>query len=161
MAEWTRRKLTAETVAPALIRAENKGKAQATPSPVRPQVWKGSGLICYGREFAPNTGYWTTQWFCFFFIPTFPIRSFFVDKDSLAAGGVARRMPLHLRQVLRTYAFVLITAAFIAAGLKSADDLSDAKHEFAALGLVGISVLFPIFFVQILRRNARCGRPIK
>jgi hypothetical protein len=156
MAEWDRRQLTADQVAPALARAEERAETLAAPSPARSQTWRGTGLVCYGREFAPGAGYITTQWLCVFLLPLVPVRSFRLDRDS---GGIASGVPLHFPQIGRTYAFLLVAAVCIVAGFWFASKLSDTGHDFAAVAVMGVAVLAPVFLVQGLRRKARQHRP--
>lgn len=159
MAEWSRRRLTAEMVAPIMARTETREEMLAEPNPTRPQTWKGIGMICYGREFAPKVGYITTQWFCLFFLPILPLQSFYVDRDGLDTSGIPTEIPMRIRQVLRTYSFLIAAAVFISAGGCLAAKFSDDGQDCWSLSTVFLSILAPIFSLQLLRRNARRQRP--
>ena len=159
MVEWDRRKLAADDVAPIIAEAKKRAELEAQPDPTKPQTVKGIGLVCYGRDYAQSIGYITTQWFCFFFVPLFPIQSFYVDQAVFGGTGVARAVRIKVRQVVRVYLFLLLMALFTCGVVQLCSKLSDNDHDYAAAAVAFASVLVPFFVIEISRRRARRNRP--
>lgn len=155
--EWDRRSLTAASVAPAVAEAEIRAEKEALPDPTRSQTIRGIGFICYGKDYSPSVGYITTQWFCAFAIPLFPVRSFYVDQPAFGAKGIASEIRAHLPQVIRIYLFLVILILIASCVIWFGSSLAD-EHEYWAWVLVFPSVFMPALFVEVLRKRARRKR---
>jgi hypothetical protein len=159
MSEWDRRKLSLDAVVPAIVEAKKKAELEAQPNPTKPQTFRGIGFVCYGRDYARSVGYVTTQWFCIFFVPVFPVQSFYVDQAVFGGTGVASAVRVNLRQVARVYLFLVFMALFAYGVVQLCSKLSDDGHDYWALAVAFTSALVPLFVVEISRRRTRRNRP--
>jgi hypothetical protein len=87
------------------------------------RTFQGFGTSFVGqRDFGADGSYITTEWVVLFFVPVVPLRSFRVTKTTRTGGMnvivhskqsyLARKLPLHFKQVFCVYGFVVFYIVF-------------------------------------------------
>lgn len=146
--EAQRRGIRAEAVRPVAVRETQRRKDKLAVA------WsiKGIGERLYGmRHFRFDGSYQTTKWFVFVHLPIYPICSLRIRSDAKGKDSVVDVLPIDRRQVVDTYAFVVLSWAAIFAGFRLLEHYAIPFRDVLDWCLLGL----PFLFLYALRRRAR------